>query len=169
MPSLDQPSTYSPDRADDKGQTWRTGSYQRDSISTTQQPDNSSNGRQRFKDRRTQCGKVRNRLCPRRPGTCTKLNETHHLRLRLGHWLPQDSKHHKAWLQQTIKHAQENPKDLHPVLQEFKELVEKNTRLWLLFSNMFEEIPHKQPYQNDPTQQPQVRIFITCSSFSTTS
>jgi phosphatidylserine decarboxylase len=78
---------------------------------------------------------------------------------RVGHWLPQDSRHHKAWLQQTIESARENPKDLHPVLREFKQLVENNTRLWLLFSNMFEEIPHKHPYQNDPTEKPQVRDF----------
>ena len=39
------------------------------------------------------------------------------------------------------QHVVEKPTELHPVLQEFKALIEGNTRIFMLFSSMFEEIP----------------------------
>lgn len=37
------------------------------------------------------------------------------------------------------------------MLEEFKQLIENNTRVYLLMSNMFDEVPKKKPYSNDPT------------------
>lgn len=78
---------------------------------------------------------------------------------RTGQWLPQDRRHHVAWLKRTTEHVAKNPRKLHPVLVEFQQLVENDTRLWMLFNCMFSEIPHKQPYLHDPMEKPQVRNF----------
>ena len=53
-----------------------------------------------------------------------------------------------------------NPRDLHPVLQEFKQMIESSTRLTILFNSMLEEIPKKKPYNNDPTGRHQVRDHV---------
>jgi phosphatidylserine decarboxylase len=45
------------------------------------------------------------------------------------------------------------PEDLHPVVQEFKLLIETNARVYLLISGMFQEIPKKHPYNKDMSGQ----------------
>lgn len=49
------------------------------------------------------------------------------------------------------------PKELHPVIQEFSEMIERDTRIYLLFTSMFEQVPDKKPYNNDPTGHRQIR------------
>lgn len=66
---------------------------------------------------------------------------------------------HKEWLNNIISHVEDNPQELHPVLQEFKELIEGNTRVYLLFSSMFEQVPSKKPYSNDPTGHRQIHDY----------
>jgi phosphatidylserine decarboxylase len=78
---------------------------------------------------------------------------------RLGNWLPQDHGVHREWLQTIINHIDNKPKELHPVLREFKHLIEGDTRIYMLFSSMFEEVPSKKPYFKDPTGQRQVRDY----------
>lgn len=78
---------------------------------------------------------------------------------RVGNWLPQDHRVHKEWLGGIVDHVDQNPKDLHPVLKEFKELIEGNTRIYLLFSSMFDQIPKKHPYSKDPNGHRQVRDY----------
>ena len=82
----------------------------------------------------------------------------HHVH-RTGSWLPSDHRVHKAWLSNIIDRVENNPKELHPVLQEFKDLIEKNTRIYILVNSMFEEIPSKKPYRNDPAGHKQVRDY----------
>ncbi|CAE7206031.1 Phosphatidylserine decarboxylase [Pyrenophora teres f. teres] len=82
----------------------------------------------------------------------------HHVH-RTGSWLPSDHRVHKAWLSDIIERVENNPKELHPVLQEFKDLIEKNTRIYILVNSMFEEIPSKKPYRNDPVGHKQVRDY----------
>ncbi|KAI4134702.1 MAG: hypothetical protein LQ347_001306 [Umbilicaria vellea] len=78
---------------------------------------------------------------------------------RTGQWLPQDHRVHKEWLGGIIDHVDKNPKKLHPVLKEFKELIEGNTRIYLLFSCMFDQVPKKKPYSKDLTGHRQVRDY----------
>ena len=78
---------------------------------------------------------------------------------RPGNWLPADHRLHKAWLDETIQHVEQNPKDLHPVIQEFKKLIEENTRIYLLVNSMFEEVPSKKPYSQDPVGHKQVKDY----------
>ena len=46
-----------------------------------------------------------------------------------------------------------------PVVQELKELIENDPELLMLFTQMFEEVPLKAPYLNDPTGKPQIRSY----------
>ena len=84
--------------------------------------------------------------------------QEHHVH-RTGNWLPSDHRVHKKWLAGVVDHVDANPKDLHPVLQEFKDLIENDTRIYLLTSAMFEEIPTKKPYSNDPAGHRQIRDY----------
>jgi hypothetical protein len=91
---------------------------------------------------------------------------------RVGDWLPTDHRAHKAWLAGVISQVDEKQKklqDLHPVIQEFKELIETNSRIYMLVSAMFEEIPDKHPYNKDMTgEDAQVRDYEVCVLLSVT-
>jgi phosphatidylserine decarboxylase len=54
--------------------------------------------------------------------------------------MPQDKRHHHRFLSVTMEHVDSHPKPLHPVLVEFKDKVERDTRLYMLFQAMFEEV-----------------------------
>ena len=74
--------------------------------------------------------------------------------------MPQDHRVHQEWLGSIVDHVDKNAKELHPVLQEFKALIENNTRIYLLFCSMFEQVPNKKPYSRDPTgRHRQVRDY----------
>jgi phosphatidylserine decarboxylase len=75
--------------------------------------------------------------------------------------LPSDHRVHKDWLENIIEQAKVDPKDFHPVLKEFRELIEGNTRIYLLVNSMFEEIPKKKPYSQDPVGHKQVRDYVS--------
>ena len=77
-----------------------------------------------------------------------------------GFWLPQDPQVTQKWLDNEIKTVDSHPpKQLKPELKEFQDLIENDVTLKILVSLMFEEIPQKPPYDNDPTLQPQVRDY----------
>lgn len=85
----------------------------------------------------------------------------HHVH-RTGDWLPGDHRAQQDYLKKIDGHVQRKGKkmhELHPVLVEFKEMIESDTHLYLLFNSMFEEIPQKKPYFNDPSGKKQVRSF----------
>lgn len=59
-----------------------------------------------------------------------------------------------------VNHADQNePQKLTPALEEFKELIEGNSRIYMYFVQMFDEIPRKKPYWKDPTGQKQIRDY----------
>ena len=64
--------------------------------------------------------------------------------------MPQDYRVHKEWLNGIIDCVSAEPRELVPVLKEFKHMIETNTRVFLLFSEMFNQIPKKKPYNHDP-------------------
>jgi phosphatidylserine decarboxylase len=82
-----------------------------------------------------------------------------HRMQRTGSWLPSDHRVHKDWLEDIITKASIDAKDFHPVIGEFKELIETNSRIYLLVNSMFEEIPTKKPYSQDPVGHKQVRDY----------
>ncbi|KAI0884073.1 Phophatidylserine decarboxylase-domain-containing protein [Annulohypoxylon maeteangense] len=71
---------------------------------------------------------------------------------RHGGWLPADHRLQHEWLKKQIEHVDTaGKKDLIPVLQDFKKLIEGNSRIYMYFNQMWEEIPLKKPYNKDPT------------------
>jgi phosphatidylserine decarboxylase len=79
---------------------------------------------------------------------------------RPGAWLPADNRVHREWLGRTIDHIDKHgEKELIPVLREFEEMIESNPRIYMYFTEMWDEIPSKPPYQNDPTGKSQIRDY----------
>ncbi|KAI8998588.1 Phophatidylserine decarboxylase-domain-containing protein [Trametes punicea] len=81
---------------------------------------------------------------------------------RVGGWLPRDHDILRKWLDRKIAHV-EHPsrrdEPLHPVIQEFQRFIETNPAIYMGFHQMFEQVPDKPPYSNDPTGKPQVRDY----------
>lgn len=73
--------------------------------------------------------------------------------------MPADHAAHREWLGGIIKHVDSTKHELHPVLQEFKHLIETNTRVYMLIEGMLKEVPHKKPYRQDPTGHPEIRDY----------
>jgi phosphatidylserine decarboxylase len=70
----------------------------------------------------------------------------HHKRpSRLGRWLPADGADLNAWLATTSANAQEESGTDHPVIQEFRELIEGDAVLLMYFTQMFEQQPSFAP------------------------
>ncbi|KAF7560801.1 hypothetical protein G7046_g3337 [Stylonectria norvegica] len=76
-----------------------------------------------------------------------------------GAWLPADHRVHREYLRKITDHVDKHPQPLVPVLEEFKAFIEGNTRVYMYFVAMFDEVPRKSPYLNDPTGVPQVRDY----------
>lgn len=73
--------------------------------------------------------------------------------------MPSDRRVHREWLKKQVDHVDNNPKGLVPVLQEFKDFIETNPRIRMLFTQMWDEIPNKTPYIKDPTGHKQIRDY----------
>ncbi|KAK4131035.1 hypothetical protein BT67DRAFT_167460 [Trichocladium antarcticum] len=84
-----------------------------------------------------------------------------HFRVKsLGAWLPADHRVHREWLRRAVQHVDKHgEKKLIPVLREFRELIEDNPRIYMYFSQMWDEIPRTPPYTKDPTGASQIRDY----------
>jgi phosphatidylserine decarboxylase len=78
---------------------------------------------------------------------------------RYGKWLPEDPQVIKDWLAKLIEEVTSRDQPLHPVIEEFRELIEGDAQIYMLFHQMFNEVPTKPPYNRDPMGQPQVRNY----------
>ncbi|CAI7596498.1 unnamed protein product [Penicillium glandicola] len=87
-------------------------------------------------------------------------NHATHAQQRVGNWMPADHKAHKEWLGGIIRTVDDDDeKPLHPVLEEFKQLIESNTRVYMLLTSMFNEVPRTKRYSQDPTGSPEIRDY----------
>lgn len=73
--------------------------------------------------------------------------------------MPSSHAAHKEWLGGVIKQVDSKEKELHPVLKDFKTLIETNPRVYMLIEGMFKEVPNKEPYNKDPTGHPEIRDY----------
>ena len=78
---------------------------------------------------------------------------------RVGEWLPSDQAFLDKWLQAMIQKTHTGKKALHPVIADFQRLIEGDADIFMLFNQMFEQVPKKPPYNKDPTGKPQVRSY----------
>ena len=79
---------------------------------------------------------------------------------RVGQWLPSDQEFLDRWLDSLIEDAEAIDRPLHPVINEFKELIEGDPKIFMYFHQMFEELPDKPPYNTTPTGKPQVENYM---------
>ncbi|KAK0255358.1 hypothetical protein B0A54_03158 [Friedmanniomyces endolithicus] len=82
-----------------------------------------------------------------------------HRKHKPGGWMPADHRIQKEWLNTQIEEAHQNKKELTPVLQDFKNFIESNPRIYMYFNSMFEEVPRRDPYNKDPTGHRQIRDY----------
>ncbi len=86
---------------------------------------------------------------------------------RIGGWLPRDQRVVERWLVKKIAQSSVKTQDSHPVIQEFQTLIEQDAEIYMGFHQMFEQVPTKPPYNNDPTGKPQVGFTrFSSASFS---
>jgi phosphatidylserine decarboxylase len=78
---------------------------------------------------------------------------------RVGQWLPSDQLFLDRWLEAIIQKTHAEQKALHPVIADFGDLIESDPEIFMLFNQMFEQIPRKPPYNKDPTGKRQVRSY----------
>jgi phosphatidylserine decarboxylase len=78
---------------------------------------------------------------------------------RVAEWLPSDHAHLKRWLDAMIDKSESRSGELHPVIAEFRQLIETDPEIFMLFSQMFEQVPRRRPYDKDPTGKQQVRDY----------
>lgn len=78
---------------------------------------------------------------------------------RVGQWLPSDQAVLDQWLGALVADVDARPRPLHPVIEELRSLIEGDPEVYMLFHQMFEQVPHRPPYNKDPTGKPQVRDY----------
>jgi len=78
---------------------------------------------------------------------------------RVGEWLPSDHAVLETWMDTLIRETDVEKKPLHPVIEDLKRLIENDAEIYMLFNQMFEQVPKKPPYNKDPTGKPQVRDY----------
>lgn len=78
---------------------------------------------------------------------------------RVGQWLPSDQEVLDQWLGSLIEEVSEQPQRLHPVIEDFRVLIETDPEVFMLFHQMFEQLPQRAPFDRDPSGAPQVRGY----------
>jgi phosphatidylserine decarboxylase len=78
---------------------------------------------------------------------------------RVGRWLPSDHAFLVRWLEAMIHKTDNEPRPLHPVIADFRDVIETDPAIFMLFNQMFEQLPRRPPYDKDPTGKPQVRDY----------
>lgn len=97
----------------------------------------------------------------------------------VGQWLPSDQVFYDQWLTELVQDTEDGDRPLLPVIQEFKELIEYNPQIYMLFHQMFEQLPQTSVYKKDPTGKVEIsnyqqllqvlnRILTTAPAFNTT-
>lgn len=76
-----------------------------------------------------------------------------------GGWMPSKHDFRKDWLNRLIDKVKLDQRPLLPVVQAFRDEIESDPQLYMLFHMMFSQIPKKPPYFKDPTGKPQVRDY----------
>jgi len=64
---------------------------------------------------------------------------------RLGGWVPVDPRHLNRWLESNIAEAEQRNASFHPVVQEFRDMIENDPVMNMYFTLMFEQQPRSAP------------------------
>ena len=82
-----------------------------------------------------------------------------HRHRRGAQWLPADPDVHQAWLAGLIEEASKRSQPFHPVIEEFQQFIESDAEAYMLFQQMFEQVPNKPPYNKEPSGRRQIRDY----------
>lgn len=77
----------------------------------------------------------------------------------VGPWLNSDRLFFDRWLAEVARGTEAAAEPLHPVIQEFQALIEEDPQLFMLFHQMFDQVPRTKAFRKDPTGQPQIRDY----------
>ena len=80
---------------------------------------------------------------------------------RGGKWLPSDSDVQRRWLSDRAAEVAKRPEPFHPVIADFERFIESDARAFMLFNQMFEQVPRKALYDKEPAALRQVRDYKT--------
>ena len=72
----------------------------------------------------------------------------HSLTTRLGGWLSADPNELNRWRKDTIEEAERRQAAFHPVIEEFRHMIESDPVMYMYFTQMFEQQPRFQPPRN---------------------
>src|SRR5215469_13224389 len=78
---------------------------------------------------------------------------------RVAEWLPSDHAFLARWLAALAEKAQAESRPFHPVINEFQDFIESDAAIFMLFNQMFEQVPRRPPYDRDPTGKCQLRDY----------
>lgn len=78
---------------------------------------------------------------------------------QVGEWLPSDQKFFDDWLAKLVEETGFSEQPLLPVIQEFKDLIEKDPQLFMLFHQMFDQIPDEKKFSKDPSGKVQITNY----------
>ncbi len=78
---------------------------------------------------------------------------------RVGQWLPSDHAHLEKWLGALIAQVDREEKPMHAVVARFQQFIEGDPTVFMLFNQMFSQVPHKPPYNKNPAGGHQVRDY----------
>lgn len=89
------------------------------------------------------------------------LADSKQLPYQVGEWLPADQERLESWIAQVVEAAPAdlNQQPLKPVIQELKALIENDPARFMLFTEMFEQIPDEPQFDQDPTGAPQIQNY----------
>ncbi|MCP4148696.1 MAG: phosphatidylserine decarboxylase family protein, partial [bacterium] len=72
----------------------------------------------------------------------------------VGEWLPSDEAFLNSWLTQLLQRVEPDRK-LHPVIEDFKDFIEAEPEVYMLFNQMFTQVKH----HTNPAGDPQVKDY----------
>lgn len=79
----------------------------------------------------------------------------------VGKWLPSDQQTLNKWRAKLISQATSAPNaKFLPVIQEFKDLIENDPQLYMLFTEMFDQLPNEPKFKKDPVGNPQIQNYM---------
>lgn len=84
-----------------------------------------------------------------------------HVPYRVGQWLPSDQSVLDAWLKTRVEAVKSgrDRRPLHPIIQDFKELIEGDADLYMLFHLMFTQVPNRPRFRHNPSGGHQVENY----------
>jgi phosphatidylserine decarboxylase len=77
----------------------------------------------------------------------------------VGQWLPSDQLFLDRWMAKQTEGTESAKAPLLPVIQEFKKTIEEDPQLYMLFSQMFDQVPKNEFFDKDPTGKPQIKNY----------